>query len=123
VLHLAEEEKGRVYHSISDVSLMAGVEPHVLRYWETQFKMLRPKKNRAGNRMYRTKDIALVMAIRKLLYEQGYTISGARKKLLDDRRTSHGDTAAGTEKDGATQFLRQVRRELEEVLSLLRDKR
>ncbi|MBN1503608.1 MAG: MerR family transcriptional regulator [Candidatus Eisenbacteria bacterium] len=101
---------------------MAGVEPHVLRYWETQFKMLRPKKNRAGNRMYRPKDIALTMTIRKMLYEQGYTISGARRKLLEDRRTSAGASAGG-EKEGATQLLRQVRKELEEVLSMLRSKK
>ncbi len=122
---MADEEKGRAYHSISEVSSIAGVEPHVLRYWETQFKMLRPKKNRAGNRMYRPKDIALVMAIRKLLYEQGFTISGARKKLLEDRRTSPATAArtAGSEKEGATQFLKQVKKELEEVLSLVRAKK
>lgn len=120
---MAEEEKGRAYHSISEVSAMAGVEPHVLRYWETQFKMLRPKKNRAGNRMYRPKDIALIMTIRKMLYEQGYTISGARKKLLDDRRTSAVPSAPGGEKEGATQLLKQVKKELEEVLAMVRSKK
>jgi DNA-binding transcriptional MerR regulator len=122
VLHLAEEEKGRTYHSISEVSAIAGVEAHVLRYWETQFKMLRPKKNRAGNRMYRTKDIALVMGIKKMLYEQGFTISGARKKLLEDRRTSSGTTKSAAEKNGATQFLREVKKELEGILSMMRQK-
>ena len=120
---MAEEERGRAYHSISEVSTMAGVEPHVLRYWETQFKMLRPKKNRAGNRMYRPKDIALIMTIRKMLYEQGYTISGARKKLLDDRRTTAGSATASGEKEGATQLLRQVKKELEEVLAMVRSKK
>jgi DNA-binding transcriptional MerR regulator len=119
---LAEEEKGRTYHSISEVSAIAGVETHVLRYWETQFKMLRPKKNRAGNRMYRTKDIALVMNIKRMLYEQGFTISGARKKLLEDRRTSPGSSKSAAEKEGATQFLRDVRKEIEDVLSIVRQK-
>jgi DNA-binding transcriptional MerR regulator len=119
---LAEEEKGRTYHSISEVSAIAGVEPHVLRYWETQFKMLRPKKNRAGNRMYRTKDIALVMSIKKMLYEQGFTISGARKKLLEDRRTSSGSSKSTGEKEGATQFLMEVKKELEDILSMVRQK-
>jgi DNA-binding transcriptional MerR regulator len=100
---------------------MAGVEPHVLRYWETQFKMLRPKKNRAGNRMYRPKDIGLVMTIKKLLYEQGFTISGARRKLLDTRRKSPAATAAGTaEKEGATRLLKSVKKELEAILSMVR---
>jgi DNA-binding transcriptional MerR regulator len=119
---LAEEEKGRTYHSISEVSAIGGVEPHVLRYWETQFKMLRPKKNRAGNRMYRTKDIALVMSIKKMLYEQGFTISGARKKLLEDRRTSSGSSKSTGEKEGATQFLMEVKKELEDILSIVRQK-
>ncbi|MCX5799874.1 MAG: MerR family transcriptional regulator [Candidatus Eisenbacteria bacterium] len=119
---MVDEEKGRTYHSISEVSAIAGVEAHVLRYWETQFKMLKPKKNRAGNRMYRTKDIALVMSIKKMLYEQGFTISGARKKLLEDRSTSSGPSKSAAEKEGATQFLREVRKELEGILSTVREK-
>ncbi len=112
--------KTRAYHSISEVSSMAGVEPHVLRYWETQFKMLRPKKNRAGNRMYRPKDIGLVMTIKKLLYEQGFTISGARRKLLDTRRRSPAASATTAEKEGATQLLKSVKKELEDILSMVR---
>ncbi len=77
---------GKLYYSISEVSDAADVKPHVLRYWETQFKMLRPKKNRAGNRQYRTRDMNLVLTIRDLLYRHGYTIAGARRKLLDARR-------------------------------------
>lgn len=119
---MAEEEKGRTYHSISEVSAIAGVEAHVLRYWETQFKMLKPKKNRAGNRMYRTKDIALVLSIKRMLYEQGFTISGARKKLLEDRRTSSDSPKGMAEKEGATQFLKEVKRELQEILSVVRQK-
>ena len=119
---MLEEEKGRTYHSISEVSAIAGVETHVLRYWETQFKMLRPKKNRAGNRMYRTKDIALVMSIKKMLYDQGFTISGARKKLLEDRRTSTGSSKSTGEKEGTTKFLKEIRKDLEDILSMVRQK-
>jgi DNA-binding transcriptional MerR regulator len=116
---LAAGPKGRAYHSISEVSAMAGVEPHVLRYWETQFKMLRPKKNRAGNRMYRPKDIGLVMTIKELLYEQGFTISGARRKLLDTRRKS-SVAPAGAETEGVTKLLKSVKKELEDILSMVR---
>lgn len=77
----------KLYYSISEVSEAAGVRPHVLRYWETQFKMLRPQKNRAGNRQYRKKELNLVLTIRDLLYHQGYTIAGARRKLLEARRS------------------------------------
>jgi DNA-binding transcriptional MerR regulator len=76
----------RLYRSISDVSELVGVKPHVLRYWETQFSMLRPRKNRAGNRMYRPEDVTLLMRIRDLLYARRFTIEGARKHLLDARR-------------------------------------
>lgn len=74
---------GKMYYSISEVSEMTGVKAHVLRYWETEFPSLRPKKNRAGNRNYRPKDIKAVLVIRDLLYKEKFTISGARKKLQE----------------------------------------
>ena len=70
---------------------MVGVKPHVLRYWETQFSMLRPKKNRAGNRMYRPEEMKLLMRIKELLYDRRFTIAGARRTLLDERK----EVAAG----------------------------
>jgi len=75
---------GKMYYSISEVSDMTGVKPHVLRYWETEFPTLKPKKNRAGNRSYRPKDIKAILVIRDLLYKEKFTISGARKKLQDN---------------------------------------
>jgi DNA-binding transcriptional MerR regulator len=80
------EAEGKLYRSISEVSDMVGVKPHVLRYWETQFSMLRPRKNRAGNRMYRPEELKLLMRIKELLYERRYTIAGARRTLLAGRR-------------------------------------
>jgi DNA-binding transcriptional MerR regulator len=71
----------KLYYSIGEVSELLKVKPHVLRYWETQFPVLKPKKNRAGNRTYRVRDIKL--AIQSLLYERGFTIAGARKKLKE----------------------------------------
>ena len=62
------------------------VQPHVLRYWETEFPMLAPQKNRAGQRVYRRKDVEMVFRIRDLLYEEKFTIAGAKKKLLDESR-------------------------------------
>ena len=76
----------RLYRSISEVSEMVGVKPHVLRYWETQFSMLRPRKNRAGNRMYRPEEVKLLMRIKDLLYARRFTIEGAKKRLLEDRK-------------------------------------
>ena len=67
---------------------MIKVQPHVLRYWETEFPMLAPQKNRAGQRVYRRKDVEMVMRIRDLLYEEKFTIAGAKKKLIDEMRGS-----------------------------------
>jgi DNA-binding transcriptional MerR regulator len=75
----------KLYYSITEVSELTDVKPHVLRYWETEFKTLKPKKNRAGNRTYRSSDIKLVLLIKKLLYEDGFTIAGAKKKLVETK--------------------------------------
>ena len=72
-----------MYYSISEVAKMTGIKAHVLRYWETEFPSLRPKKNRAGNRNYRPKEIKAVLVIKDLLYREKFTISGARKKLQE----------------------------------------
>ncbi|MEE9270381.1 MAG: MerR family transcriptional regulator [Candidatus Krumholzibacteria bacterium] len=73
----------KMYYSISEVAKMTGIKAHVLRYWETEFPSLRPKKNRAGNRNYRPKEIKAVLVIKGLLYREKFTISGARKKLQE----------------------------------------
>ena len=75
-----------MYRSISEVSEEIGVKPHVLRYWETQFPTLRPRKNRAGNRMYRPEELELLGRIKELLYDRRFTIEGARRHLLEERR-------------------------------------
>jgi len=78
-------ETKKTYYSISEVCAMTELEPHVLRYWETEFAQLRPKKNRAGNRAYREKDIAVIRFIKRLLYEEQYTIPGAKKQLTETK--------------------------------------
>src|SRR5438105_5604505 len=85
---LKAEPDMRLYRPISEVSELTGVKAHVLRYWETQFSMLRPRKNRAGNRMYRPEDVQLLMRIKELLYARRFTIEGARKRLLEERKES-----------------------------------
>jgi DNA-binding transcriptional MerR regulator len=102
----------KTYYSISEVCGQIGVEPHVLRYWESEFPLLRPKKNRAGNRAYRDKDIDVVKRIKRLLYEEGFTIPGAKKKLAALRATE------GQQMPGKAAF-KDVRKELEGILELL----
>ena len=109
---------GRLYYSISEVSDMIGVKPHVLRYWETQFKMLRPKKGRGGARMYRKRDVEVLFEVKQLLYDHRFTIAGARRKLLDERGAKEQMelTFARTDRE---EMLRSLRRDLEGLLSLL----
>ena len=74
---------GKMYYSISEVAGLVGVEQHVLRYWESEFSKLKPKKNRAGNRQYRDKDIKIIRYIKHLLHNDMYTVQGAKKKLSE----------------------------------------
>jgi DNA-binding transcriptional MerR regulator len=78
------------YYSIGEVCQITGLKPHVLRYWETQFKGLVPVKNRAGNRAYRSREIEMVQLVKELLYEKKFTIEGARQRL-DQMKRSAGD--------------------------------
>ncbi|RKY59195.1 MAG: MerR family transcriptional regulator [Candidatus Latescibacterota bacterium] len=73
----------KIYYSIGEVAELVGVRPSTLRYWEQEFPVLRPRKNRAGNRAYRERDLKAALVIRRLLYEEGYTIEKARDRLKD----------------------------------------
>ena len=79
-------EKGRkLYYSISEVAEMTGLKPHILRFWEGEFPQLRPRKNRAGNRAYTEHDIKITKLVKKLLYDEKYTIDGARKRMKSEK--------------------------------------
>jgi DNA-binding transcriptional MerR regulator len=105
------------YFTIGEVSELCGVKPHVLRYWEQEFAQLKPVKRRGNRRYYQHHEVLLIRRIRELLYEQGFTISGARNKL-DSRVTSDLDTANRAAAVGAD--LAAVRVELTNILGLLR---
>jgi DNA-binding transcriptional MerR regulator len=107
----------KAYYSIGEVCDLSGLKPHVLRYWETQFDILRPTKNRAGNRVFRPKDIELVMLVKNLLYEQKYTIEGANQKLLDMRR--EGELEGGQHEVLGPEFLASMKTELEQLARVL----
>ena len=83
---MSEPIAKKAYYSIGEVCDITGLKPLVLRYWESQFEVLSPTKNRAGNRVFRPKDIELVILVKKLLYEEKYTIEGARQRLLELRQ-------------------------------------
>src|SRR5919198_6245857 len=77
----------KLFFRIGEVAELTGVPPYVLRYWESEFKLLRPRKNHAGQRVYRKQDIELVLRIKRLLYEDRLTLEGAKKRLLSESRT------------------------------------
>lgn len=103
------------YFTIGEVSELCGVKPHVLRYWEQEFTQLKPVKRRGNRRYYQHHEVLLIRRIRELLYEQGFTISGARNKL--DSRTS--DSLSSSRPIVIGQDLSTIRLELQNILSLL----
>jgi DNA-binding transcriptional MerR regulator len=121
----------KLYFRIGEVSRLAGIKPYVLRFWETEFSTLGPKKSGKGHRLYRRKDVELVLEIKRLLYEKRYTIEGARK-FLDSRtregssRSSGGAASKAAARKQADLFgnpapiLEEIRKELTAILAMLR---
>ncbi len=107
----------RTFYSIGEVCSIIGVKPHVLRYWESQFRELSPAKNRSGNRVYQTEEIELIALIHTLVHEQRYTVEGARKRLVELKN----EGTAGERSSQALQraFLRSLRSELQALHGLL----
>lgn len=85
-MNSAAEIPEKLFFKIGEVCELAGVQAHVLRYWETEFPMLAPQKNRAGQRTYRRRDVEMALRIKQLLYDEQYTIAGAKKKLANELR-------------------------------------
>jgi DNA-binding transcriptional MerR regulator len=103
---------GKRYFTIGEVSELCGVKPHVLRYWEQEFPQLKPVKRRGNRRYYQRQDVLMIRQIRSLLYEQGFTIGGARQKMSGQD--------AREDITQSQQIVHQVRLELEDVLQLLK---
>jgi DNA-binding transcriptional MerR regulator len=103
---------GKRYFTIGEVSELCGVKPHVLRYWEQEFPQLKPVKRRGNRRYYQRQDVLTIRQIRSLLYEQGFTIGGARQKMSGEN--------AREDVTQSQQIIHQLRVELEDVLQALR---
>jgi len=115
-----DELSGKLYYSISEVSEITGIKSYVLRFWEKEFSDLRPKKNRAGNRTYQLKDIELVNRIKNLLYEEGFTIEGARSQLKEFRHSEPVNPEnKELDQEKLKTVLRDIKKELSEILKIL----
>lgn len=108
------------YFTIGEVSELCGVKPHVLRYWEQEFSQLKPVKRRGNRRYYQHHEVLLIRRIRELLYEQGFTISGARNKLDEHTPAKPLHAEAPEEGTASTCDLGFVRSEIKSILELLR---
>ncbi|MBN2432240.1 MAG: MerR family transcriptional regulator [Acidobacteria bacterium] len=115
--------KSKLYYKIGEVCQLTDIQPHVLRYWETEFPFLSPSKNSAGQRVYSRQEIQLIRVIKKLLYEEGYTIAGARDRIEQLLRKRREDEPL---KDETQKLLvlspmesLNIRRQLEEILDIL----
>jgi len=111
----------KLYFKIGEVSELLGVEPYVLRYWETEFPGLSPKKSGTGHRLYRRKDVELLLRIKHLLYEKRFTIEGARQSLQATARAPKARPAARAQQELFTEDpLPEIRRELADILLMLK---
>jgi DNA-binding transcriptional MerR regulator len=106
---VAETAAEKLYYRIGEVEEITGVPAYVLRYWESEFKLLRPKKNPAGQRLYRPRDLELVQRIKTLLYDERLTLEGARKRLLAESRKSGQQLELGLREAAYADTLRRVR--------------
>ncbi|MBI4470978.1 MAG: MerR family transcriptional regulator [Acidobacteria bacterium] len=138
-MQLAKAIPDKLFFKIGEVGEITGIQAHVLRYWETEFAQLAPQKNRAGQRVYRRRDVEIVLRIRQLLYEEGFTIAGAKKKLAQEMRGGTklkvvtGDTAPEeivsepheipppppAHPPEFRQMISRIRRDLEQLLTML----
>ncbi len=105
------------FFSIGEVCALTDLKPHVLRYWESQFRFLNPAKNRSGNRVYKSREVELIMLVKHLLYGEKYTIEGARQKIEQYRRT--GEIRAAARRAMGAETVRELREDVDDVVRIL----
>jgi DNA-binding transcriptional MerR regulator len=118
---MTQSDPVQEFFSIGEVCSLTDLKPHVLRYWESQFRFLNPAKNRSGNRVYQRKEIELIMLVKNLLYTEKYTIDGARQKIDEHRRAGELKPAARAALD--IEALQSLESELNDILGVLEGKR
>ncbi|NOT06947.1 MAG: MerR family transcriptional regulator [Gemmatimonadales bacterium] len=105
------------FFSIGEVCALTDLKPHVLRYWESQFRFLHPAKNRSGNRVYKSREVELIMLVKHLLYAEKYTIEGARQRIEQYRRS--GELKAEASRAASKTTLHEIRDQLDQVVAFL----
>ena len=105
------------FYSIGEVCALTDLKPHVLRYWESQFRFLNPAKNRSGNRVYKGREVELIMLVKHLLYTEKFTIDGARQRIDHYRRT--GELKVSARRAFEAEMAQEIRTTVEEVVGIL----
>lgn len=113
----------KLYFRIGEVSHLCRLPAYVLRFWETEFPQLKPVKSGTGQRMYRQRDVENVLRIKKLLYDQGFTIAGARQHLKDESKSAQQQSGLPFPKQSSAAQLKKVRQGLQEILGILSPRR
>jgi DNA-binding transcriptional MerR regulator len=109
----------KIYFKIGEVSEIVGVEPYVLRYWETEFDLLKPSKAPSRHRLYKKRDVELLLDIKRLLYSEGFTIDGARKKLKENKKEEKNQLKLPLADLKYRNALLKIKREMESLRKLL----
>jgi len=109
----------KIYFKIGEVSQIVGVEPYVLRYWETEFELLKPSKAPSRHRLYKKKDVELLLDIKRLLYSEGFTIEGARKKLKESKREERNQLKLPLSDNKQKATLARIKKDLLSLRKLL----
>lgn len=125
---MSTEIPDKLFFKIGEVAKITGVKPHVLRYWESEFKLLKPSKSSTGQRVYQKKDVEKVFTIKKLLYDEKYTISGAKRRLMRSGKEEKPEKPTKEKKQLSMAFdnremvslLQDLKKELREIADILR---
>ena len=110
----------KLYYKIGEVSEITGVEPYVLRYWESEFKIINPARTNAKQRLYRKRDLELILEVKKLLYKEKFTIAGAKKRLQEIKGQREKQLKLELPDKRCQEALLRVRKELQDLQGLLR---
>jgi DNA-binding transcriptional MerR regulator len=110
----------KLYYKIGEVSRIAGVEPYVLRYWESEFRIVNPERSRSKQRLYTRKDLEMIMEIKRLLYDERYTIEGAKKRLMGRDKGQARQLSMGFQESRYRELLIETREELKALKRILR---
>jgi DNA-binding transcriptional MerR regulator len=123
---MGEKIPDKLFFSIGEVSEIAGIKAYILRYWESEFNLLHPEKDAGGQRSYKKEDIEIIFRLRKLLYEEGYTIAGAKKKLKEEKKRDKTKSAEKKEvkvkKEKIKKKREKIKKELKDLLGILEKK-